>query len=150
MRKAVFVSMIVSVPLLFSASGAGAQGLGSSAEAKAMLERAVAELKADPAAALEKFKKGEAGFKDRDLYVFCFDTVSGQWTWHPTLMGNDVRALKDKTGAPAGEKLYAAAEEGTVTSVEYMFPKPGGTEPVAKETFVTKVGNQGCGVGYYK
>ena len=29
-------------------------------------------------------------------------------------------------------------------------PRPGGTDPVAKESYVTKVGNQGCGVGYYK
>jgi len=28
--------------------------------------------------------------------------------------------------------------------------KPGTTDPVPKESFVTHVGNQGCGVGYYK
>ena len=32
----------------------------------------------------------------------------------------------------------------------FAFPKPGGTDPVAKEAFITRVGNQGCGVGYYK
>ena len=31
-----------------------------------------------------------------------------------------------------------------------MFPRPGTTEPVEKVTFVTKAGNQICGVGYYK
>jgi hypothetical protein len=40
--------------------------------------------------------------------------------------------------------------EGTVTTVEYSYPKPGTTEPVSKESFITKIGNQGCGVGYYK
>jgi hypothetical protein len=34
--------------------------------------------------------------------------------------------------------------------VDYEFPKPGTTEPVAKESFVTRVGDLGCGVGYYK
>ena len=27
---------------------------------------------------------------------------------------------------------------------------PGGTDPVPKQSFVTRAGNQGCGVGYYK
>jgi hypothetical protein len=40
--------------------------------------------------------------------------------------------------------------EGTVATVEYSYPKPGTTEPVSKESFITKIGNQGCGVGYYK
>jgi hypothetical protein len=34
--------------------------------------------------------------------------------------------------------------------VDYNFPKPGTTDPAPKESFVIKVGNQGCGVGYYK
>lgn len=75
MRKAAFLSAIASFTLVFLASLAGAQQFGTEAEAKAMLERAVTELKANPMAALEKFKKGEAGFKDRDLYVFCWDAA---------------------------------------------------------------------------
>jgi hypothetical protein len=31
-----------------------------------------------------------------------------------------------------------------------MFPKPGATEPSPKTSFVTKVGDLGSGVGYYK
>jgi hypothetical protein len=32
-----------------------------------------------------------------------------------------------------------------------MFPRPGSdTTPVEKMSFVTKVGDLGCGVGYYK
>jgi hypothetical protein len=44
-------------------------------EAKAMLMKAVAAVKADKAKALDMFNKGEGGFLDRDLYVFC-DTLS--------------------------------------------------------------------------
>jgi signal transduction histidine kinase len=149
MRKAVIISAVASIPLLFAAGGAWAQQFGTAAEAKAMLEKAADALKKDEKAALDMFKKGEPGFKDRDLYVFCWDTVTGQWTAHPTLTG-DVRALKDKTGAAVGEMLYAAVKDGSITTVDYFFPKPGGTDPVAKQSFVTKVGNQGCGVGYYK
>ncbi|MEZ5787188.1 MAG: cache domain-containing protein [Xanthobacteraceae bacterium] len=153
MRKASFIAAMVSAPLLFSVSIAGAQQQsGTAAEAKAMLEKAVAAVKADEKAALEKFKKGEGGFKDRDLYVFCFDAESGKFTAHPNekLMGTDVRALKDKSGDAMGEKIFKAGQTEQMTTVDYMFPKPGGTEPVAKQAFVAKVKDQGCGVGYYK
>jgi signal transduction histidine kinase len=128
-----------------------AQGqFGTAAEAKAMLERAVTELKADQAKALAKFNAGSDGFKDRDLYVFCFDMASGKFTAHPTLMGQDIRTLKDKSGAAFGEQIFNNAKEGTISTVDYMFPRPGGTDPVAKQSFVTRVASQGCGVGYYK
>ena len=47
------------------------------ATAKAMLERAVAEVKEDKAKALDMFNKGEGGFKDRDLYVWCANASDG-------------------------------------------------------------------------
>jgi signal transduction histidine kinase len=150
----VMMSAIAVVALAFSASHALAQGqFGTAAEAKALLEKAINELKTNEKSALEKFAKGEGGFKDRDLYVFCFDMVTGKFTAHinPKLMGTDVRALKDpKDGSALGQKIFDMAKEGTITTVSYNFPKPGGTEPVPKESFVTRVGNQGCGVGYYK
>jgi signal transduction histidine kinase len=135
------------------ASAAEAQGqFGSAAEAKALLEKAVAELKANEAAALAKFNKGEAGFKDRDLYVFCYDMATGKFTAHvnQSLLGTDVKALKEKDGSPLGEKVFNATKPGAISTVAYNFPKPGTSEPVAKESYVTQVGNQGCGVGYYK
>ena len=36
-----------------------------------MLGKAVAAVKTDKVKALEMFNKGEGGFRDRDLYVFC-------------------------------------------------------------------------------
>jgi hypothetical protein len=44
---------------------------GTADEAKAMLTKAVAALKADKAKTLDMINKGEGGFLDRDLYVFC-------------------------------------------------------------------------------
>ena len=52
-------------------------------EAKAMLEKAVAALKDDKAKALAMFNKGEGGFKDRDLYVFCANASDGVIFWRP-------------------------------------------------------------------
>jgi hypothetical protein len=48
---------------------------------------------------------------------------------------------------------YAAIQkpEGEISEVSYMFPRPGADKtPVAKVSLVTRVGDLGCGVGYYK
>ena len=74
----------------FGLSGvAVAQQTGTAAEAKTMLQKAVTELKADQAAAISKFNKPDGGFRDRDLYVYCFEMGSGKFTAHanPALMG---------------------------------------------------------------
>jgi cytochrome c len=64
-------------------------------------------------------------------------------------LGTDARALKEKDGSPLGTKVFNAAKD-TITTVDYNFPRPGTTEAVPKESHIVKVGNQGCGVGYYK
>ena len=58
MRKAAIVSAVASIPLLFTVNIASAQQLGTAAEARAMLDKAAAELKKDETAALDKFNKG--------------------------------------------------------------------------------------------
>jgi signal transduction histidine kinase len=68
-----------------------------------------------------------------------------------TLIGTDVKTIKDKSGKAFGEEMYKTAQqEGKITEVSYMFPRPGETEPVQKISYVTRVGDVGCGVGYYK
>ena len=110
-------------------------------------------MKADKAKALAMFNKGEGGFKDRDLYPFCFNTDDGKVTATLTasVMGQDVRTIKDKAGKAFGEEMYKVVKEGTTAEVSYLWPRPGtDTTPVQKVSFITKVGDQGCGVGYYK
>lgn len=152
MKKTLALSALALACIVASPMAASAAEFGSAAEAKAMVEKASTTLKAGEAPALAKFNDAGGGFRDRDLYVFCFEAGSGKFTAHPNkaLMGTDVRALKEKDGSPLGDKLFVAAKEGSVTSVEYKFPRPGGTDPVAKETYLIKVGAQACGVGYYK
>ena len=151
MRKATLASAMAAAALFWSVAFASAQQFGTAAEARAMLDKAVTELKAGEAAALAKFNDKAGGFRDRDLYVFCYNMTDGKFTAHPNpaLMGTDVRALKVKDD-PLGQRIFDSIKEGTVSTVDYNFPKPGTTDPAPKESFVIKVGNQGCGVGYYK
>ena len=129
-----------------------AEAQGTAAEAKAMLEKAVAAVKADKAKAIEMFNKGEGGFKDRDLYPFCFQVSDGKTLAAPErVRGQDVRTLKDATGKAYGEDIFkAATQEGKINEVSYQFPKPGASNPSPKTSFITKVGELGCGVGYYQ
>ena len=140
--------------LTFAPTAFAQQG-GTEQEAKAMLQKAVAAVKADRDVALEMFNKGEGGFRDRDLYPFCFRAADGKAVATPLYVpaGTNAKTLKDPTGKVYGEELYAAAQkpEGQVTEVSYQAPKPGTTAPVfAKVSFVTRVADLGCGVGYYK
>ena len=147
-----FKALIVAAALAVSMSATAAFAQGTGPEAKAMLEKGVAALKANKATALANFVKKDGGFQDRDLYVFCYNTSDGKFTAHvnPALMGTDIRALKEKDGSPLGENIFKTAKEGTIATVDYKFPKPNTTEPLPKQSFVTVVGDQGCGVGYYK
>jgi len=143
---------VTALALLGGSTLAPAQQLGTAAEARAMLDRAIAELKSNEAAALAKFNdKDNKQFRDRDLYVFCFNISDGKFTAHvnPKLMGTDIRELKVKDDS-LGQRIFDTVKEGTVATVDYNFPKPGTTEPVPKQSFVTRVVGQGCGVGYYK
>ena len=126
-----------------------AADFGTAAEARAMLDKAVAAVKADKAGALSQFAKGEGGFKDRDLYPFC-GGPDGNFTAHPSLTGKSMKDLKDKAEQPLGARFYDSAKEGSVAEVAYMWPRPGSTEPVKKVSLVTKVNDQVCAVGYYQ
>ena len=123
---------------------------GTPEEAKAMLDRAIAAVKQDKAKALDMFNKGEGGFKDRDLYVFCANASDGILTAHPTMRGKPLRDVLGKKGHPLGQEIMQKATEGTINEVTYWWPRPGSDKPLEKTTFYTKVGDQICSVGYYK
>ena len=151
MLRRLIIGALGATAVLFS-NTAFAQG--TAAEAKTMLEKAVAAVKANEVVALAMFIKGEGGFKDRDLYPFCFRSADGKAIASPPSVpaGTDVRTLKDAAGKAFGQELYAAAQkpEGEITEVSYMFPRPGADKtPVPKVSFVTRVSDLGCGVGYY-
>ncbi len=143
----------LALPVLLIAGLASAQAAdekGSAAEAKAMLEKATAELKADKDEALVMFTKREGDFKVKDLYVYCGGT-DGNFTAHYQLVGKSLKDLKDKSGKAFGEEIYETASEGEITEVEYQWYRPGSeTELVDKVAYVTQVDDQICAVGYYK
>jgi hypothetical protein len=153
------IAAVSAAGIALSPAAFAQQTHGTADEAKAMLMKAVAAVKADKAKALEMFNKGEGGFRDRDLYVFCANVRDGTIVaiGNPNLkqaLGIDVRAGRNSTGEAFGAEIYAAIQkpEGQITEVSYVGPKPDPDDRLAaKVTLVTRADDDlGCGVGYYK
>jgi hypothetical protein len=158
MRSFMIVTALAAVVTLSPTVFAQQSGHGTAAQAKAMLLKAEAAVKADKTKALDMFNTGEGGFVDRDLYVFCANAGDGKLVANGNpnakqLIGTDARALKDANGKPYGVEVYGAAHKppGQITKVRYVFVRPGAdTTPVPKVSLVTRVGDLVCGVGYYQ
>jgi hypothetical protein len=159
MMRTFMIAAASAAVLTLSTVAFAQQGqFGTAQEARAMLDKAVAAVKADKTKTLDLINKGEGGFLDRDIYPFCFNLSDGKIVAVASnnakqFLATDVRALKDSTGKVYGVEQFAAAQkpEGQITEVSYMFPRPGAnTSPVSKVAFVTKASDLGCGVGYYK
>jgi single cache domain-containing protein len=104
----------------------------SESDAKAMLDKAVVALKQNKEKALEMFNKGEGGFRDRDLYVFCANASDGVITAHPDLKGEHLQDIVGKKGFPVGKEIMQNATEGQIKEVTYFWPRPGTEKPLEK------------------
>jgi cytochrome c len=155
MNGSLFATAMTTLVLLWNAGSLSAPQFGTAEEARSMLVRAISALKANEATALSEFNDpNNKDFRDRDLYVFCYNISDGKITAYesPALLNIDIRtlALKDD---PIGKRAYEAIQSSpqeSIVTIDYKFPKPGTTEPVAKQTVEMHVGDQGCGVTYYK
>lgn len=148
--------LLCAIALSIAALPAVSADMGTPAEAKAMLEKVAAGLKTNEVQTLAAINKGE--YKDRDLYPFC-GGPDGKYTAHganPSVVGQDLKGLVDKATPPKplGQDIYAAAQPGKVSEVSYTWTRPKDVDPeqkpVPKVSYITKVGDQTCGVGYYK
>ena len=143
------VCAAILLPAMVAIAPSWAAESGTAEQARTMLEKAVAEVKADEKQALEKFNAAEGDYREADLYVFCAGAQSGEMTAHPTLMGKNVNTIVDVNGKKLGEEMATTAKEGVISEIDYMWPRPNTTEPVEKHTYYTIAGTQLCGVGFY-
>lgn len=121
-----------------------------------MLDRAVTALKDNQAVAIKAFNdEKNKEFRLHDLYIYCFNVNDGKFTAYESsmLLGVNIRELKLPPNDPIGQRAYDAiheAPEGDFVTLEYKLPKPGTKEPVTKEFLETRVGNQACGITYFR
>src|SRR5215469_10540124 len=100
-----FIALPIAALVLASSASFASDNddLRTADDAKAMLAKAVAAVKADKAKALDMFNKGEGGFRDGHLYVTCANISDGKLlaTGNPNskkLLGTDVKTFKDING----------------------------------------------------
>jgi hypothetical protein len=146
---------LAAITLLLNVASVNAQQLGTAEEARTMLDRAISALKSNDATALSEFNDpNNKEFHHRDLYVVCYNISDGKITAYtsPGLLGVDIRTLS-LMDDPIGQRAYDAVQNaalGGIATMDYTSPKPGMTELVPKQFIETRVGNQGCGIAYYK
>lgn len=125
-------AIILTMAALALAMSVQAGERGTPAEAKAMLEKAVAHYKAvGRKQALADFNNRKAPFSDRDLYVFCIgpDRLMVANGGYPSFVGQPADLLKDANGKALGKSLIDAAAPAGAGFVQYPHIIPSRTSP---------------------
>ena len=106
---------------------------GTAAEAKAMLDKAVAAVKADKAKAITSFNAGTDGFKDRDLYPFCFNISDGVTQAAPPISkGQGCQDLKGRYRQSIWRGPLQSCPRWQGQRGELHVPEAGVTEPSSR------------------
>jgi cytochrome c len=106
------------------------------------------------AAAFTEFRKKGSEWFAGNTYLFSYDMKSNVLLnpAFPKREGTNVAGGKDANGKVFQEEIIKAAERGSGW-VDYVFPKPGQTEPSQKWTYVKRVNLDGVpgllGAGFY-
>lgn len=144
-------SILVAFALIFGLTAAigKAADFGTEEEAKSLIERAINLVKENKVRALDAFTDLEGGFGYKDLYVFCFNK-KGIILAHPTNLGMDASELTDEDGVNIWS-LVSSVKKGEIKKITYKLVRPttDSAETYIKTSFVTKVRNIYCGVGFY-
>src|SRR6476659_5123370 len=104
-----------------------------------MLERAIAALKADEASALKAFNdEKNKDFRDRDLYVYCFNFPDGNITEYqsPVMIGTNVKELKLPPNNPVGNMPMTPSPrllKARLSALRTTFPSPAPKRPRPKK-----------------
>lgn len=126
---------------------------GTADEAKALIEKGVAEMKASGKdKAFADFSDTKGRFVDRDLYIFVIDTT-GMTLAHggnPKLVGKDMSELKDADGKFFIKDIIAFAKGNAEGWVDYKWTNPVSKKAEPKSCYVKQIDNLIFGCGIYK
>ncbi len=154
--KTIVRSVFVVLTVLFGvaiATPASAADFASPAEAKALLDKAVAYVKANGAQkAAVTFMDPKGGFIDRDLYVSMSRISDGVRLAHinPKAVGKSLYGSTDVDGKPYGDEMMQIATTKGSGMVTYRFPNPVTKQPMEKISYVERVNDVVLLVGAYK
>jgi cytochrome c len=152
-HRLILAGACAAMPFASTATPAfAAPAHAGSAEAQALLTRAVAELKAVGAAkAFAEFNDPQGSFHTRELYVFVF-SMSGRYEASgadPKLVGSDATDMTDAEGKPLVQDMIAQARAKGGGRVDYVWLNRADNRVEHKRSLVQRVGDHIVGVGYY-
>jgi signal transduction histidine kinase len=150
MKRVLVIAFAVCFVLgLVFASGA----MASQKEAKALVEKAAAYMKANGKdAALKEFGKAKGQFDKGDLYVFAYD-MSATIVAHPKnpkLIGKNLMDVPDTDGKLFRKEIVETAKTKGTGWVDYKYLNPETKKVEAKTPYVLKVGDLVLCCGAYK
>jgi len=146
--------LLAGIVILFMVVGlAYAQDRGTSAEAKALLDKAVAFYKANgQEKAFAAFNDSKGQFVSKDLYIFALD-MNGKILSHGAnagLIGKDMMGTKDADGKLFMKDMVETAKTKGKGTVDYKWENPKTKVVEQKSSYVEKVDGVVLGCGYYK
>jgi len=146
--------LLAGIVILFMVVGlAYAQDRGTSTEAKALLDKAVAFYKANgQAKAFAAFNDAKGQFVSKDLYIFALD-MNGKILSHganASLIGKDMMGAKDADGKLFMKEMVEVGKTKVKGAIDYKWENPKTKKVEQKSSYVEKVDSVILGCGYYK
>jgi cytochrome c len=130
-----------------------AEDRGTPEQAKAMAEKAAAQLSTDgKEKAYAVFDDASGPYVDRDLYVFVLD-LQGNVLAHganKAMIGKSLINIKDPSGRLFVQDMLKIGETTGEGWVDYSWSNPTTKKIEPKSTFIKKAGDVLIGVGVYK
>ena len=141
MKKLMMITVSVVLGLCL-AGNALADVEADKQECVAKTEAAAAMMKNEGlVAALAETNKKDGKFVQGTIYVFTMnlDGVMIAHPMKPNLIGKNMLDFKDAAGKEFFKDFIAVAKDPGSGWVEYMWPKPGEDDPVAKISYILRV-----------
>jgi len=144
--------LMAGAAILWAGSALAQEPKATPAQAKALLDKAVAELKMDgPEKAFAQFNDPKSGYTIGELYVFVFD-MKGKYEasgGNSKLVGTDAHDLHDAEGKYLVQEMIALAKSKGSGRVDYVWLNRADNHVEKKRSLIQRVDGHIVGVGYY-
>ena len=151
--KNIFATVLVSFFLFTVGSITWAGEFGTSAEAEALVIKAIAFIKAnEKEKAFAEINNSKGKFVDRDLYIFVYD-IKGVCVAHgfnQKMIGKDLSGMKDIDGKSyVKERIEIAKTKGKGWQ-DYKFTDPVSKKIEQKTAYIERLDDLIIGCGIYR
>jgi len=110
-------------------------------QSKALVDQAASLLQSEGTKAFIEFRKKDSKWLKGDTYIFVsnMNGIILLQPIDPELEGKNMIDWKDVNGKAANQEMIETAKTKGSGWVDYMWPKPGESEPSKKMTYIKKV-----------